>query len=103
MDDKSVVVFITRRSANLVAMNSACNLSLQKVHISVKEDTFEKVIRAIKGYIPDTNADQLQKTLPYNKTKKIQELRLVLIDLKRQEDYLTVAKDHGLHYWLSPA
>ena len=100
MDDQTFVEFITRRSANLVAMNPASlskkSIIRQRKNLNSIQEKVEKMLRAIKEYIPDASADQPPKRFSANnKTEKIQELRLMRIELKRQEDYLTVAKDHG--------
>ena len=100
MDDQTFLETRAKRAAILSAANPANNaersISRQKINLNNIRDKLEKSIRIMAGYSPDTAQDhQTERFSDVNKTNRLKDLRGVLHEIKRQEDFLSIAKSHS--------
>ena len=68
----------------------------QKSNINNTREKLEKMLQLMKDYQHDnSDGNQKNKFSTANKEARLEVVRSILIDLKRQDDYLMMAVDHN--------
>ena len=99
-DEQTFLEIRAKRAAVLAATvplnNTHKGILRQRSNINSIREKIEKTLRSLRDYVPDMAEDQPEKRFNQeNKTSKLKDLRAVLLELKRQDDYLIIAKQHS--------
>ena len=101
LDDDEVFVDRRGQRAALVASmpendNHERSLARQKRNVNNLMDKTEKLLRTLSRYETDQSQDNKTKRFSdTNKAARLKELRMIWIELRAQDDFLQVARDHG--------
>ena len=99
-DDEVFLDTRAQRATALAGLSNTTNRDVsiirQKKFLNDFMDRIEKMLRIFSKYHVDENENEPTKRFSAaNKDLRLKDLRLMWMQLRRQDDFLTVAKDHG--------
>ena len=100
VDDQTFLEMRAKRAANLAAAlpqnYHEKSIVRQKNNLNNLRDKMEKTLRIMKDYLPDVAVtDPTKRFSAQNKDARIKELRAVMLEIQRQDDFLSIAKQHS--------
>ena len=100
VDDQTFLEMRAKRAANLAAAMPQNyhekSIIRQKSNLNTLRDKMEKTLRIMKDYLPDAEVNDANKRFnDQNKSSRLKELRAVMLEIQRQDDFLSIAKQHS--------